>query len=77
MNQLKAASKNVVELTEGQAALVSGGVEKEGLYPRKFGDIDYQLYVDGVLMGTVYGPIVPDADVGSGRPIDPIYNGRI
>ena len=54
MKALKATTDTVVELTASEAALVGGGVEAEGIRPRKFGDTDYQLYVDGVLMGTGY-----------------------
>ena len=66
-------------LTAEQAAEVSGGIlEKEGLYPRKFGDVDYQVYVDGVLIGTTYGPrATVDPDVGSGRGIDPTLDGHL
>jgi hypothetical protein len=77
MKQLESTKEQVVRLSVDEMHHVSGGVEKEGVRPRKFGDVDYQVYVDGVLMGTTYGPAAPvDPDVGSGRPIDPITNGR-
>jgi hypothetical protein len=42
-------------LTVAQSTQVSGGIaEKEGLYPRKFGDIQYEVYVDGMYWGTTY-----------------------
>jgi len=72
-----ATKEQVVGLTADEVLRVSGGVEKEGLYPREFGDVDYQVYVDGALIGTTYGPASPvSPDVGSGRPIDPTTNGR-
>jgi hypothetical protein len=79
MNELKATKEKVVRLTADEVSRVSGGViEKQGLYPRKFGDVDYQVYVDGALIGTVYGPAASvDPDVGSGRPIDPTLDGRL
>jgi hypothetical protein len=78
MNELKAKIPQMEELTADETSQVSGGViEKEGIRPRKFGDVDYLVYVDGVLIGTTYGPASPvDPDVGSGRDIDPILNGR-
>jgi hypothetical protein len=78
MTELKAMQGRAVQLTADEALQVSGGIlEKEGLYPRKFGDVDYQVYVDGVLIGTTYGPASSvDPDVGSGRGIDPTVNGR-
>ena len=77
MDEFMATKEQVVGLTADEVLRVSGGVEKEGLYPRKFGDVDYQVYVDGALIGTTYGPASPvSPDVGSGRPIDPTTNGR-
>ena len=79
MNELEARKEKAVRMTADEVSQVSGGViEKQGLYPRKFGDVDYLVYVDGVLIGTTYGPAASvDPDVGSGRGIDPIVNGRI
>ena len=66
MNEFNAAKEQLVGLTADEVLRVSGGVEKEGLYPRKFGDVDYQVYVDGALIGTTYGPASPvSPDVGS------------
>ncbi len=78
MNELIATNQKLVHMTADEVSQVSGGIlEKEGLYPRKFGDVDYLVYVDGVLIGTAYGPAASaNPDVGSGRPIDPISNGR-
>ena len=77
MNDFKATKEQMVGLTVDEVLQVSGGVEKEGLYPRKFGDVDYLVYIDGALVGTTYGPPASaDPDVGSGRPIDPTTNGR-
>jgi hypothetical protein len=77
MKQIKATKEQLVGLTADDALRVSGGVEMEGPRPRTFGDVDYQVYVDGVLMGTTYGAASPvDPDVGSGRGIDPTTNGR-
>ena len=78
MNEPKATQEQVAQLTVDEVIQVSGGVEKEGLYPRKFGDVDYLVYVDGVLIGTTYGrPASVDPDVGSGRGIDPTVNGHL
>jgi hypothetical protein len=51
----------IKDITESQKmdrdamADVSGGVlQKEGLYPRKPGDVEYELYVDGIYIGTDY-----------------------
>ena len=77
MDEFMATKEQVVGLTADEVLRVSGGVEKEGLYPRKFGDVDYLVYSDGALVGTTYGPPASaDPDVGSGRPIDPTTNGR-
>ena len=76
MNECKATNEQMVGLTTDEILHVSGGVEKQGLYPRKFGDVDYQVYVDGALIGTTYGPATPASpDVGSGRPLDPTTHG--
>jgi hypothetical protein len=62
------------ELTHMAAAeidQVSGGIEKEGIRPRKPGDTDYAVYVDGVYMGTVYaGP----GDTITGTRTDPLIH---
>jgi hypothetical protein len=44
-------------VTDEQMNQVSGGtvLEKEGLYPRKFGYVEYALYIDGAYIGTGYG----------------------
>ncbi len=78
MSAIKATKQQMVGLNAEEVVQVSGGIlEKEGLYPRKFGDVDYQVYVDGVLIGTAYGPAShATPDMGSGRPIDPVTNGR-
>ncbi len=79
MNALNVAKSQMVTLSPSEMSQISGGViEKQGLYPRKFGDVDYLVYVDGVLIGTTYGPASTHSpDVGSGRPIDPINNGGV
>lgn len=79
MNALNTTNETLAPMTAKEICQVSGGViEKQGINPRKFGDVDYLVYVDGVLIGTAYGPAMPmDPDVGSGRPIDPIPNGRL
>jgi hypothetical protein len=66
MKALKAST--VVQLTENEADLVGGGIEAEGIRPRKFGDTDYQLYVDGVLMGTGYASSTWLISSGAGNP---------
>ena len=79
MNELNMANEQLVPLQAIEISQVSGGIiEKQGLYPRKFGDVDYLVYIDGVLVGTTYGPAASvSPDVGSGRPLDPTTNGRI
>ena len=79
LNERTQCNERTLPMTANEISPVSGGIlEKEGLYPRKFGDVDYLVYVDGVLIGTTYGPPASaSSDVGSGRPIDPISNGRI
>ncbi len=74
-----ATNEKMMPMTANEISQVSGGMlEKEGLYPRKFGDVEYLVYIDGVLVGSTYGPPASaDPDVGSGRGIDPIPNGRI
>jgi hypothetical protein len=69
MKVLKATTDTVVELTATEAALVGGGIlEKEGIRPRKFGDVDYQLYVDGALIGTGYASSTWVISSGSTNP---------
>ncbi len=77
MKALMASKDEAVQLTADEVRQVSGGIlEKEGLYPRKFGDVDYLVYVDGVLIGTTYGSPSPvDPDLGS-RPINPTTHGK-
>jgi hypothetical protein len=55
MNYRNAKIGRMARMAMYEIAQVSGGVvEKEGLYPRKFGDIDYQVYVDGMYWDTTY-----------------------
>jgi hypothetical protein len=79
MFQLNAMNEATMPMTTNEISQVSGGMlEMQGPRPRKFGDVEYLVYVDGVLVGTAYGPpasAVPD--VGSGGGIDPTQNGRI
>ena len=79
MYQLNATNEQMMPMTANEISQVSGGLlEKEGLHPRRFGDVEYLIYIDGVLVGSTYGPPASaSSDVGSGRPIDPISNGRI
>ncbi|MEO8627529.1 MAG: hypothetical protein ABI612_05425 [Betaproteobacteria bacterium] len=41
-----------IELIEREAAQVSGGIEKENLYPHKPGGVEVGYYLDGIYMGT-------------------------
>src|SRR3954465_12592330 len=77
MNAFKATKEQMVGLTADEILRVSGGVGMEGPRPPAVGDVDYQGYVDGALLGTTYGSASPvSPNVGSGRPIDPTTNGR-
>ncbi len=69
---------SVVVLTNKEIATVAGGVEKEGLLPRKFGDQDFLVYVDGALIGTTYGTASGGTygSAGLGGPLQGSLNGR-
>ena len=60
------------EMGSKAMATVRGGMlEKEGLYPKKPGDIDYAVYVDGMYWGNTY------ADHGAtitGQRTDPLIH---
>lgn len=72
MNRRKATNAKLVPLATQEIAQVSGGVlEQEGIRPRKFGDIDYAVYVDGVYMGTTYAG--PGATI-TGNRTDPLIH---
>lgn len=52
MNELKATNEQMLPMTANEISQVSGGIlEKEGLHPGQFGDVEYLIYIDGVLMG--------------------------
>lgn len=54
---------SVATLKADELAQVHGGIaEKEGLLPRKFGDSELLVYVDGVLMGSTYGTLYGSVD---------------
>ena len=74
-----ATNEKMMPMTANEISQISGGMlEMQGPRPRKFGDVEYLVYIDGVLVGTTYGPPASvNPDVGSGRGIDPILNGRI
>ena len=75
----KDIESRVVALSADELKRVSGGIlQEEGLYPRKFGDKDFLVYVDGVLMGTAYGQASGGTftDHGLGGPFLGTINGR-
>lgn len=70
-----------VSLNADEIAQVHGGItvlEREGLLPRKFGDTDLLVYVDGVLIGTTYGTVSGGSfgSDGLGGPFQGEINGR-
>ena len=65
MNTINAVGQNLVKVTDDELACVSGGVlELMGPQMRKPGDVDYSVYVDGVLIGTTYGRLSPTLNDG-------------
>ena len=78
MKRNKFESK-LVALNADELMRVSGGIlQQEGLYPRKPGDKEFLVYVDGVLMGTAYGNASGGTftDHGLGGPFHGTINGR-
>lgn len=80
MNTNKPESR-AMALNADELAQVHGGVavlEKQGLLPRKLGDSDLLVYVDGVLIGTTYGSVSGGSfgSGGLGGPFQGDINGR-